>query len=132
LVAQATAGRNNQTVAHATPVFDPVTGDWSRAASMLSPRGGLNGVTARGCFYSFGGEGNEFDPRGIFEQNEVYNPQTDTWMSLEPIPTPVHGVTGAAYVGGRIHLPGGGISRGGNSGSRLHQVFQPVVDCEGG
>jgi N-acetylneuraminic acid mutarotase len=113
-------------------VFDPATGAWARAASMLSPRAGLNGVTARGCFYSFGGEGNASDPRGIFEQNEVYDPRTDSWMSLEPIPTPVHGVTGAAYVGGWIHLPGGGISRGGNSGSRLHQVFQPAVDCEGG
>jgi N-acetylneuraminic acid mutarotase len=110
-------------------VFDPSTGAWSRAASMLAPRAGINGVAARGCFYTFGGEGNDADPRGIFAQNEVYDPRTDTWSSLEPIPTPVHGVTGAAFLNGWIHLPGGGTTRGGNSGNTIHQVFQAVVDC---
>jgi len=111
-------------------VFDPSAGEWSSAAPMPSPRAGINGVAARGCFYAFGGEGNDADPRGIFAQNEVFNPRTNAWSSLEPIPTPVHGVTGAAFVNGWVHLPGGGISRGGNSGSIIHQVFRATVDCE--
>jgi hypothetical protein len=44
----------------------------------------------------------------------------------------VHGVTGAAYLDGWIHLPGGGVARGGNSGSTIHQVFRAVVSCEAG
>jgi N-acetylneuraminic acid mutarotase len=112
-------------------VYDPATGAWSRAASMIAPRAGINGIAARGCFYVFGGEGNDDDPRGVFDRNEVYDPRSDSWQSLEPIPTPVHGVTGAAYLDGWIHLPGGGISRGGNSGSIIHQAFRAAVDCGG-
>lgn len=111
-------------------VYDPATRTWSRGASMPTVRAGVNGIAARGCIYVFGGEGNDADPRGIFPQNEVYNPRTNTWQSLEPIPTPVHGVTGAAYIDGLIHLPGGGVSRGGSSGSTIHQAFRAEVACE--
>ncbi len=111
-------------------VYDPATGVWSRAASMLAPRAGVNGIVAHGCFYVWGGEGNDADPRGVFDNNEVYDPRSDTWQRLEPIPTPVHGVTGAAYLDGWIHLPGGGMARGGNSGSTIHQMFRAVIDCE--
>jgi N-acetylneuraminic acid mutarotase len=111
-------------------VYDPASGSWSRAAPMPTLRAGINGIAARGCIYVFGGEGNDADPRGVFPQNEVYNPKSDSWQSLEPIPIPVHGVTGAAYIDGWIHLPGGGVSRGGNSGSTIHQAFRAVVDCD--
>jgi N-acetylneuraminic acid mutarotase len=111
-------------------VYDPASDTWSLAAPLPSRRAGINGIAARGCLYVFGGEGNDAHPSGVFSQNEVYDPRTDTWHSLEPIPIPVHGVTGAAYIDGWIHLPGGGVSRGGNSGSTIHQVFQAVMDCE--
>jgi hypothetical protein len=39
------------------------------------------------------------------------------------LPIAVHGVTGATFVNGWIHLPGGGKSTGGSSGATLHQVF---------
>jgi len=113
----------------ALEVFDPRTNAWEKKASLPAPRAGLNGIAARGCFYTFGGEGNDADPRGIFEEMEVYNPQTDRWTELAPIPTPVHGVTGAAFVDGWIHLAGGGTLRGGSSGSTLHQIFRAKVSC---
>jgi N-acetylneuraminic acid mutarotase len=112
-------------------IYDPATNSWSRGASMpAGPRGGVNGIAARGCFYVFGGEGNDFHPLGVFVENEVYDPRTDTWQSLEPIPIPVHGATGSAFISGWVHLPGGGTSRGGESGSNLHQVFRADVSCE--
>lgn len=110
-------------------VFDPATNRWERKASMLTPRGGVNGVAVQGCLYVFGGEGNDADRRGMFEQMEVYDPSTDTWFQLEPIPTPVHGVSGAGVNNGRIHLVGGGTARGGTSGSTLHQVFRTDRTC---
>ncbi len=113
-------------------VFDPETGEWTRAASMLRPRGGVNGVVAHGCFYVFGGEGtNTGEPNDVFPDHDVYDPTTDTWESLAPLPTPVHGVTGAAFVGGLIYMPGGGTSSGGSSGSTLLQVFHPEKRCDG-
>jgi N-acetylneuraminic acid mutarotase len=111
-------------------VYDPAAGTWSQAAPMPTTRAGINGIAARGCLYVWGGEGNDSQPFGVFAENEVYDPRTNSWQSLEPIPTPVHGVTGAAYIDGWIHLPGGGISRGGNSGSTIHQVFRAGVSCE--
>jgi len=110
-------------------VYNPVTNLWTSGARMLKPRAGNNGIAANGCFYVFGGEGNDPHPQGVFDENEVYDPRTDSWQALEPIPTAVHGVTGAAFFNGWVHLPGGGIARGGSSGARIHQMFQAVVDC---
>jgi len=110
-------------------VFDPMTSTWERKAPMPTPRGGVNGVAANGCLYTFGGEGNDDHVFGVFEENEVYNPVTDTWYSLEPLPIRVHGVTGLGVIDNWIHLPGGGIMRGGSSGSVLHQAFWAEMNC---
>lgn len=113
----------------ALEVFDPVTNAWSSAAPLPRPQAGVNGIAAEGCFYIFGGEGNDPHPQGVFPDMDVYNPASDTWRSLPSLPIPVHGVTGAAFLDGWIHLAGGGTSRGGNSGSTLHQVFRVAGTC---
>lgn len=113
----------------ALEVYDPATGAWSTRARMPKPRGGVNGVEALGCLHAFGGEGNAGAPNGLHADHDVYNPVTDTWTRMDPMPTPVHGVTGAALLHGLIYLPGGGTSQGGNSGARLHQVYRPDIVC---
>ena len=100
-------------------VFDPATSTWTTGAPMPTTRGGINGIAVNGCFFVWGGEG----PNGVFEQNEMYVPRLNRWYRLEAMPVPVHGVTGAAYVNGWIHAPGGGTSNGGSSGSTIHQIF---------
>jgi len=59
----------------------------------------------RGCLYVFGGEGNASRPDGVFPQNEVYDPRSNTWEALAPMPTPRHGI-GAVVVGDRIFISG--------------------------
>jgi N-acetylneuraminic acid mutarotase len=113
----------------ALEVYDPATNAWSARAALPAPRAGLNGIAAQGCFYTFGGEGNDSHPRGVFEQMERYDPYLDTWTALEPLPVAVHGVTGSAFLNGVIHLPGGGTERGGNSGSTHHQVYRVTHTC---
>ena len=110
---------------NALEMYDPVTNTWATKAFMPTVRGGLNGVEAHGCFYVWGGE----NENGVFSQMELYNPVTDAWQSLDPLPIPVHGVTGAAFIDGWIHLPGGGTSNGGSSGSLHHQVFRAGTTC---
>ena len=112
-------------------VFDPDAGSWSPAAPMLRPRGGVNGVALFGCFFVWGGEGaNTGLLRDVFPNHDVYNPVSDAWTALEDLPTPIHGVSGAAALDGLIYMPGGGTMQGGNSGSTLFQVYRPDLRCE--
>jgi N-acetylneuraminic acid mutarotase len=112
-------------------IYDPATSQWTQGAAMPRPRGGVNGIAAFGCFHVWGGEGgNTGEPNNVFPDHDVYNPIADAWTSLPDLPTPVHGVTGAAFVSGIIYMPGGGTQQGGSSGSRLFQVFRPDMRCE--
>jgi N-acetylneuraminic acid mutarotase len=107
-------------------VFDPQTGTWTTAAAMLLARSGMNGVTARGCFHVWGGEG----PAGMFPDHDYYDPRSNTWTHLRDMPIPVHGVGGSAFVDGLIWVAGGGTNIGGSHGSLHNQVFRPTVTCE--
>jgi N-acetylneuraminic acid mutarotase len=112
-------------------VFDTVARTWSEGAAMLRARGGVNGVLAFGCFHLWGGEGaSTGEPNDVFPDHDVYDPRDDTWTALPDLPTPVHGVTGAAFVNGLIYMPGGGTQQGGSSGSRIFQVYRPAMTCE--
>jgi N-acetylneuraminic acid mutarotase len=110
-------------------VFDPTSGTWSAAASMPAPRAGVTSIVANGCLYVIGGEGNDASPSGVFDQTEAYDPTTDSWHELTPMPRPTHGLTGAAFLDGWIHVPGGAVTRGGDTGSTLHQVYRPELSC---
>jgi len=108
-------------------VYDVPSGAWSTVAPLPRPRGGINAVVAHDLVHVFGGEGNPRAANGVFPDHDVYDPARDIWTHLPDMPVPVHGVTGAAFVGGFIHLPGGGTSSGGSSGSPVHQVYRPAT-----
>ena len=104
-----TVGGRNQRIGSHTPrvfAFDPEIGEWSERAPMPTSRAGHAAAVLDGRIYVLGGEGNGDHPSGVFDDNEVYTPATDTWEVLAPIPTRRHG-TGAATVDGQIILPGG-------------------------
>jgi N-acetylneuraminic acid mutarotase len=113
----------------ALEVYDPATNTWTVKAPLLAPRAGVNGAAVAGCLYVFGGEGNDAHPLGVFGDVDVYDPRADAWLALAPLPVAVHGVTGAPVLSEWVHLAGGGTSRGGSSGSTLHQVFRPAGSC---
>jgi uncharacterized protein (TIGR03437 family) len=110
-------------------IYDPRTNSWSQGQRLPRPRGGLNAVGARGCIHVFGGEGNTARSNGLFDDHDVYDPFTNTWTSLTPMPIAIHGVTGLAFLHGLIYLPGGGTSQGGSSGGTQHQVYRPRLSC---
>jgi N-acetylneuraminic acid mutarotase len=98
---------------------------------MLRPRGGVNGIAAHGCLHVWGGESaSSGEPNGVFPDHDVYDPRSDRWTRVADLPTPVHGVTGAAFIDGLIYIPGGGTAQGGSSGSRILQVYRPDTRCE--
>jgi N-acetylneuraminic acid mutarotase len=103
--------------------FDTATGAWSALARMPTGRSGHAAAVVRGCLYVFGGEGNTASPSGVFPQAEVYDPRTNAWTSLAPMPTPRHGI-GAAVLGDAIYIPGGAGVQGFGVTS-AHEVFTP-------
>ncbi|MCX8103759.1 MAG: galactose oxidase [Candidatus Bipolaricaulota bacterium] len=108
--------------------FDLATQRWQTLAPMPTGRSGIAGAVVRGCFYVFGGEGNTQTVTGVYAQNEVYDPRTNSWEPQPPMPTPRHGI-GAAALNDKIHIPGGG-TRQGFSVSSVHEVYHPTKTCE--
>jgi hypothetical protein len=53
---------------------------------------------------------------------ESYDPNTDTWQSHAPMPTPRHAV-GAVTIGDWIYVAGGGAVTGGAVQSAVHEAF---------
>ena len=93
---------------------------------MPTGRSGHAGAVVRGCLYLFGGEGNAASPSGVFPQNEVYDPRTNTWDSGAPMLNPRHGI-GAAVVDDRVYIPGGATTQGFGA-SAIHDVYTPPLD----
>lgn len=111
-------------------IYDPATRRWSRGASLPAPRGGITGAVHAGCLFVFGGEGERTHVLGLTPNAYGYDPRADRWTRLPDMPIGVHGLKGSAVIGGRIFLPGGGITLGGNSGTNAMQVYRPTMRCE--
>ncbi|HLH21787.1 MAG TPA: kelch repeat-containing protein [Chloroflexota bacterium] len=113
-----------------TEVYDPETNTWAPGPPAPTIRSGMAFAVVGHCLYVFGGERNRADPRGVFPQTEALDPRSDTWYELTPMSTPMHGQIGAAVFDGRIHIAGGAVTYGGDSGTVLHQVYTPEVACD--
>lgn len=111
-------------------IYDPATRRWTRGAPLPAPRGGITGAAHAGCMFVFGGEGERTHVLGLTPTVYAYDPRADRWTRLPDLPIPVHGLKGTAVIGGRIFLPGGGITLGGNSGTNAMQVYRPTMRCE--
>ncbi|KAK0630334.1 hypothetical protein B0T17DRAFT_589889 [Bombardia bombarda] len=86
----------------------------TKAARMPTARGGLVAAAVGRKVYTFGGEGNTDEgSRGVFNNTEVYNTETDSWEELVAMTVPRHGTSGVA-VKGAVFIPGGGVQSGGD------------------
>ena len=111
-------------------IYDPRTRRWTRGAPLPAPRGGITGAAHAGCMFVFGGEGEPNHVLGLTPNTYAYDPRTNRWTQLADLPIAMHGLKGSAVIGGRIFLPGGGITLGGNSGTNAMQVYRPTMRCE--
>ncbi|HZG47727.1 MAG TPA: kelch repeat-containing protein [Allosphingosinicella sp.] len=114
----------------AVEIYDPATRRWTKGAPLPAPRGGITGAAHAGCMFVFGGEGERTHVLGLTPNTYAYDPRADRWTQLPDLPIAVHGLKGSAVIGGRIFLPGGGITLGGNSGTNAMQVYRPTMRCE--
>jgi len=84
--------------------YDPKLDRWTTDISpMPSKRSGIGATFLDGSIYVLGGEQNQ----GTFNNNERYDPETDTWSMELPMPTARHGL-GVASVDDAIFAIGGG------------------------
>jgi N-acetylneuraminic acid mutarotase len=116
-------GRRRVLALDANEVYDPQTNTWTPQAALPTPRAGIAAAAVNGELFVFGGE--TFDPNGgggeVHGEVEVFNPATNTWRSLSPMPTPRHGIW-ASVIGNQIFLPGGGIVSGFGA-TNINEVF---------
>jgi N-acetylneuraminic acid mutarotase len=100
-------------------VYDLDTAKWSALPNMPTPRGALAAVAVGKKIYVIGGanipKGMQLPdglqgggPVELVGTNEVFDTETNTWSSLEPMPTPRnhHSV---AFVDGKIYAIGGRV-----------------------
>lgn len=100
---------------------------WEARAPMPTTRSGHGLVVYRDRLFAMGGEAGILiqgvpQQAKVFGQTESYDPKTDTWQQHAPMPTPRHAV-GAAVLGDRIHVAGGGAVLGGALQSAVHEAF---------
>jgi len=87
--------------------FTPGAG-WTTVASLPAARGGLGVASWAGRIYAIGGRdgGGPFSGN-VFGTNEVYDPDTNSWSPLAPLPIPVADNYATLAHDGRIYVFGG-------------------------
>ncbi len=91
---------------------------WTELAPLSVARASLAVAAVDNAIYSIGGESAE----GVTGLLERYAPQTNSWQTLEPKPSPASAIS-AAVIGGNIYVPGGKLANG--SASNNLEVFDP-------
>lgn len=98
--------------------FDFKTQTWTTLdTSLPTERGGFASAVLGNEILVIGGEGGG----DTYSAVEAYNPDTNAWRDLEPMPTARHGIQAAVCNGG-VYIAAGGIKQGVGP-STTHEVF---------
>lgn len=115
-------------------IYDVAASTWSEGRPMPTPRGAGALAVLNGRIHWTGGNAAAGDhlhdpPHGQVAgdrsvgTHEVYDPATDTWERLAPMPTP-RNHHGATVVDGRMHVVAGRAER--NFEMTVHEVYDPA------
>ena len=110
----------------------PAPGTWSKAAPMTGPRSELQAVTVGGKIYVVGGNvlrmtGGKLEPVPDTGINQVYDPATDSWKTLAPVPRGANH-TGIAALDGKVYIGGGFTGRGHTKSADGFFAYDPATD----
>lgn len=106
-------------------VYDPRSDSWTAAAPMPTARAWLAAATGRdGRIYAFGG-GTQCGGPVVLDTAEAYDPRTDSWTTLAPMPTARALATAVTGKDGRIYVIGG---LAGEVTSAAVEAYDPRTD----
>ena len=101
--------------------YDPLGGPVVQARQLMPTlRGALALVELNGRIHAIGG----INDQGDTGAHEMYDPATDTWQSLPPLPTPRDHLAAVAYRG-RIYVFGGRLGDF-NNNVAVTEIWDPV------
>ena len=116
-------------------VYDPKANTWTPASPLPRPRSAGAFTVLNGRIIYAGGEckpGGEIAAPDAFEDVDAYDPKTDTWVHLSPLPQGRHAF-GAATIAGVAYFAGGALVCGGGvSTTDLLALTIPKPDQAGG
>ena len=101
--------------------YDFSKGTWATLDTNLpTPRGGFATAVLSDEILTIGGEGGG----EAYNTVEAYNPSTNTWRTLAPMPTARHGIQAAVCNGG-VYVAAGGAEQAGGAPTNAHEVLSP-------
>jgi N-acetylneuraminic acid mutarotase len=117
-------------VANATSVveeYDPATDRWRAMSKMPTARSGQGWATYQGRIYVVGGEIRNYELDAVLHAFEEFDPATNQWFQLPPLPLARHGINVAVF-GNHLHVIGGHVAFDGTGGhsadSDVDEVFE--------
>lgn len=107
--------------------YDVGKNTWSSVFGVPTARSGVGVAVLNGRMHVLGGEAYLNDLVGTFRTHEAYNPKTNSWERLPPMPTPRHGLA-AVEIGGKIYaVSGANVAGGGgpHEGVTVNEAYDP-------
>ena len=110
-------------------IFDPATSTWTPGPPMPTARAGLALVELNGRIHAIGGRDGGSPISGLpIAAHEVFDPATNTWSSLAPLPTAVGNCQSTLVLGGKIYVFGGRAGSPVTAATALTQIYDPLTD----
>jgi N-acetylneuraminic acid mutarotase len=108
-------------------VYDIGKNTWAAVLGMPTPRSGVGTAVLNGRMHVLGGEAYLNDLVGTYRTHEAFDPKTNAWQRLPPMPTPRHGLA-VAEIGGKMYaVSGSNVAGGGgpHEGVNVNEVYDP-------
>jgi N-acetylneuraminic acid mutarotase len=104
-------------------VYDPASDTWTTAAPLLTPRSAGVSFAQGGRLIFAGGECKDPATSTTFNEAEAYDPGTNRWTALPPLPEGRH-AGAAVVVGDQAYIIGGNYGCGANRAARDVLAFR--------
>lgn len=102
-------------------------GAWQTAAPMPNPRNHLSGAAMNGLIYAIGGQHLGDEANGNQREVNVYDPGTNAWRVLSPLPVPLGHITSSVF-GWRGHIiVAGGVTVGERESAQVF-AYDPAAN----